>query len=72
MLDRAGRMPADSRVYRIQPDTTTAWRADGVAIDGVRFEGAADGIVRGSDEWDPPSGWRPFALRLDGGRRADL
>lgn len=45
------------------------WHQSGLGIDGVIAHGAADGVLQGSGEWDPPGGWRDFTVSLATGAR---
>lgn len=40
------------------------WQQRRLGIDGVIAHDAADGVLHGSGEWDPPGGWRDFTLSL--------
>ena len=58
------------RVFCIGPDQHVLWRSEIVGIDGVVLEEIDGPIVRGGGEWDPPGGWRPFALLASSGATA--
>jgi hypothetical protein len=56
------------RLFRMEPDGSILWKSDPVAVDGVIVRESGPTVVRGEGEWDPPGGWRPFAISaLDGG-----
>lgn len=55
------------RLFRMEPDRSILWRSAELGIDGVVVHEAGPPVVRGDGEWDPPGGWRPFAVRaVDG------
>jgi hypothetical protein len=54
-------------LLRLAPDGSVLWTAPGLGLDGVVVHSVEGGIIHGSGEWDPPGGWRPFAVRLDSG-----
>lgn len=43
------------------------WSSERVGLDGVVVHDAGPPLVRGEGEWDPPGGWRPFALDAETG-----
>jgi hypothetical protein len=45
------------------------WKTSGLALDGVIVKRVDENRVIGEGEWDPPSGVKPFVLRLDSGER---
>lgn len=47
---------------------TVVWQNDALAIDGVEIDAIDAGVIRGRGEWDPPGGWRPFAVSLADGQ----
>lgn len=51
-----------SNLLRIEPDGSVLWTSDEVGIDGVVVASADDARIEGEGEWDPPGGWRPFAI----------
>lgn len=54
-------------LHCIDPFGQIIWKSEGLAIDGVIVESFEGELVIGAGEWDPPDGWRPFALdRLTG------
>ena len=57
-----------SGLTRIEPDGTVAWQRDSLAIDGTSVDRIVDGVIHGSGEWDPPGGWRRFAIRVRDGQ----
>ena len=54
-------------LLRLAPDGTILWRTPNLGLDGVVVDSVENGVIQGRGEWDPPGGWRPFALRLDSG-----
>jgi len=58
------------RVFCIGADQHLLWRSEVVGSDGVVLDEIDGPIVRGKGEWDPPGGWRPFALQASSGERA--
>lgn len=58
------------RVFRFDQTGCLAWASDVVGIDGVVVDSPEPPVIRGEGEWDPPGGWRPFALSAASGRLA--
>lgn len=58
-----------SQLVCIGRDGSIAWIAQDLGIDGVTVESIEHQIITGAGEWDPPGGWRPFALALGSGTR---
>jgi hypothetical protein len=54
-------------LLRLAPDGTILWQTPNLGLDGVVVNSVEKGVIRGEGEWNPPGGWRPFALRLDSG-----
>jgi hypothetical protein len=54
-------------LLRLLSDGKILWTAPNLGIDGVVVTSVENGMIHGDGEWDPPGGWRPFALRLDTG-----
>jgi hypothetical protein len=50
------------QVFRIEPSGNVLWRSATVGLDGVVLHSITSPILLGEGEWDPPGGWRPFAL----------
>ena len=59
------------RVLRLDERGGVVWRSGRLALDGVVIRTVRDGVVFGDGEWDPPGGWRPFALALSDGTTAE-
>ena len=55
-------------LFRLEPDRTVLWKSDDLAIDGVIVEEIGPNVIRGDGEWDPPGGWRPFAVSVVDGK----
>lgn len=58
------------RLLRVEPDRHVLWRSGVLGIDGVVVEHADPLVIQGTGEWDPPGGWRSFALEAPSGRPA--
>jgi hypothetical protein len=56
-------------LLRFSPSGEVLWKTSGLALDGVVVKRVDENRVTGEGEWDPPSGWKPFVLRLDSGDR---
>lgn len=54
-------------LLRLAVDGTILWHTTNLGLDGVVVNSVEEDVIRGEGEWDPPGGWRPFALRLDSG-----
>jgi len=57
-------------LFRMEPDRSILWKNEDLGIDGVVVHDAGPPIVRGEGEWDPPGGWRPFAVMAADGNPA--
>jgi hypothetical protein len=60
-----------SDLYRFSADGMLLWRSVDLGIDGVLVYSVEQARIRGSGEWDPPGGWRPFVLDLMTGQAID-
>lgn len=49
-------------LLRMEPDGAILWRASGLALDGIVVHDPGPPVVMGECEWDPPGGWKPFAI----------
>jgi hypothetical protein len=58
------------RLFRLEPDRSILWQSECLGIDGVVVHEPGPKIVRGEGEWNPPGGWRPFAILAADGRPA--
>lgn len=58
------------RLFRMEPDRSILWRSAVIACDGLVVDDAGPPVVRGKAEWDPPGGWRPFAVFVADGKAA--
>jgi hypothetical protein len=56
------------RVRRLEPNGKLLWTSDVVGVDGVVLRVLGPPKILGDGEWDPPGGWRPFALDTLTGR----
>jgi hypothetical protein len=63
-------LASGERLLRMEPDRTILWRSERLGIDGVIVRDPGSPVVRGEGEWDPPGGWRPFAVFAADGRPA--
>lgn len=54
-------------LYCLSRSGIQLWHNDQLAIDGVVVESFDGDIIKGSGEWDPPGGWRPFLLNSQTG-----
>ena len=63
-------LASGERLFRMEPDRSILWKSDYLGIDGVVVHDAGPRVVRGEGEWDPPGGWRPFAVFAADGRPA--
>ena len=59
-----------ARLFRMEPDRSILWASEPLGIDGVVVGEPGPTVVRGEGEWDPPGGWRPFAVFAADGRPA--
>ena len=55
------------RAFSFDANARLEWKSLPIGLDGVVFEEVRDGLVRGSGEWDPPGGWKPFVLSVTSG-----
>jgi hypothetical protein len=46
------------------------WKSDVLAIEGVIVQDVGPVVIRGEGEWDPPGGWKPFAIAVVDGKAA--
>ena len=58
---------SQDRLFRLSRTGELIWTTGKLGIDGVVVDRLQDGIVYGQGEWDPPGGWKRFAIRLDSG-----
>jgi hypothetical protein len=56
-------------LLRLGQDGRVLWVSCDLGLDGVIVKSVENGMIQGEGEWDPPGGWRPFALHLDSGKR---
>lgn len=54
-------------LLRLSPDGKLLWRAPRLGVDGVTVTTVESETIQGEGQWDPPGGWKRFALRLDSG-----
>jgi hypothetical protein len=58
------------RIFRFQSDRSIMWKSDVLGIDGVVVHDSGPTVIRGEGEWDPPGGWKPFAIAAIDGKPA--
>jgi hypothetical protein len=63
-------LASGERLFRMEPDLSILWRSEALGIDGVVVHDPGPIVVRGEGEWDPPGGWRSFAVFAADGRPA--
>jgi hypothetical protein len=63
-------LASGERLFRMEPDRSIQWRSEHLGIDGVVVHEPGPTVVRGEGEWDPPGGWRPFAVFAADGKPA--
>lgn len=56
-----------SEVYALSRTGDLLWKQSHLGIDGVVLFGANSDKIKGAGDWDPPGGWRNFALLSDSG-----
>jgi hypothetical protein len=54
-------------LLRLSSDGEVLWSTPDLGLDGVVVKSVENGTIQGEGEWDPPGGWKPFALRLASG-----
>lgn len=52
------------QLFCIGLDSSLRWQSGLLGIDGVIVDRVEGGVVHGQGEWDPPGGWRRFAVSL--------
>jgi hypothetical protein len=55
-------------LHFISPVGNLVWQSDVLGIDGVIVDDVDNALIRGRGEWDPPGGWKPFAVSVKTGR----
>lgn len=55
-------------LLRLKPDGSVLWITPDLGLDGVIVDSVENGVIHGEGEWDPPGGWKRFALQLDSGQ----
>lgn len=54
-------------LLRLSPAGLVLWKSRPLGLDGIIITGVENGLIKGEGEWDPPGGWKPFAIALDTG-----
>lgn len=52
------------RLLRLSADGVVLWTSHQLGIDGVVVDRIENGLIKGAGEWDPPGGWKPFAISV--------
>jgi hypothetical protein len=60
-------LASGERLFRLEPDRSVAWKSAPLGIDGVLVHDVGTKVIRGEGEWDPPGGWKPFAVSVADG-----
>ncbi len=55
------------QAFSIGQDGKLLWVSETLGIDGVLIHEINANAIRGEGEWDPPGGWRPFAISSNTG-----
>ena len=55
------------RVFSFDSNGRPEWKSAQLGIDGIVIHSVEANVVLGAGEWDPPGGWRPFALSATSG-----
>ena len=55
------------RLFKIGTNGSLLWKTARIGIDGVKVNSVCKGVIKGEGDWDPPDGWRPFAIDLETG-----
>lgn len=61
-------LASGERLFRLQPDRSVLWKSPPLGIDGVVVREVGPVDILGEGEWDPPGGWRPFAVSIADGK----
>jgi hypothetical protein len=56
-----------SEVLTFSPTGNVRWKQSGLGLDGVVIHSVSAGRLKGEGEFDPPGGWRRFALVEESG-----
>lgn len=56
------------RLFRFESDRSIRWKSEDLAIDGVVVHDPGSVLIQGEGEWDPPGGWKPFAISAVDGK----
>lgn len=59
---------SDARLFCFDVTASLVWQSEVLAVDGVVIHDITEGVIYGEGEMNPPAGWRPFRLALNGGR----
>jgi len=63
-------LASGERLFRLQPDRSVSWKSTHLGIDGVVVRDVGCDTITGEGEWDPPAGWKPFAVSVVDGTPA--
>lgn len=61
-------LASGTHLFRMELDRSILWQSELLGIDGVVVHEPGLLVVRGEGEWDPPGGWRPFAVLAANGK----
>ena len=51
-------------LLRFDADASLVWQSKMLGVDGVIVTEIRGDLILGEGEWDPPGGWKPFAVRM--------
>ena len=58
-------------LLRMDPDGSMRWRNLRLGLDGVVIDAVEGEVIRGRGDWDPPGGWRDFAINVSSGKAVE-
>ena len=61
-------LASGEHLFRLQPDRSVLWKSPPLGIDGVVVHEVGPVDILGEGEWDPPGGWRSFAVSITDGK----
>jgi len=61
-------LATDSQLICFNIEGKQEWLTDNLGIDGVQINKIDETHIEGSGEWNPPNGWRDFALETNTGK----
>jgi hypothetical protein len=60
-------LASGEHLFRLEPDRSVLWKSSDLGIDGIVVREVGPVVIRGEGEWDPPGGWKPFAISVADG-----